>query len=147
MPNLVKSMTTKSKASDNATVTMSPNGGSGISATAKIRGLSVTGKAEGLNPAKRYISLYYGSMSTPQPGQTLTCADLRTAALPQMWGLSPEWKVNSDGTGTLNATAPRLLSDGVYTMSIREVPSAATSNPYVGFTPVTYPVRACGPTR
>lgn len=147
VPNLVKSMTSKSTAADNATVTLSPNGGSGISASVKVKGLSVSGKAKGLDPSKRYISLYSGSISTPQAGQTLTCADLRTAALPQMWGLAPEWKVNSDGSGTLNVTAPRTLSQGVYTMSIREVPSTGMSDPYVGFNPVTYPVRACGAVR
>ena len=83
-------MTSNSTASDNQTLSLSPNGASGISATVRVKGLSVSGKAKGLDPGKRYISLYYGSMSTPQPGQT---------------------------------------------------------HPYVGFNPVTYPVRACGVTR
>lgn len=147
MPNLAKSLTAPSSASDNATVRLKPNGGSGISATATVRGLKINGRATGLNPRKRYISLYYGSMSTGQAGQTLTCADVRTAALPQAWGISPEWTVKADGTGTLDVNGPRRLSQGVFTMSIREVPDIAVSDPYVGFNPVTYPVRACGPTR
>lgn len=125
------------------TVTLAPNG-SPVSGTLTITGRQVAGSATGLTPGTRYISLYYGSQSTAQPGQTFTCADARTAVFPRAWGITPEWTVADDGSGTLAGTAPRDLADGVYTVSIREVPALAPTDPYLIFNPAQYPVRACG---
>lgn len=126
------------------TVKLSPNGKSGISGTATVNGKSVTAKAKGFDPDSRYISLFYDEMSTGQSGKQLTCAAARTAISPRTWGISPEWTVNEDGTGTLRGKSG-VDSDQAKTMSIRKVPASADEDdPYSGFNPVQYPVVACG---
>lgn len=129
--------------STTTTIDLEPNN-TNVSATLEVDGLDVNGTATGLDPNKRYISLYYGDQSTDNPGRLLTCADVRTAALTSSWRVTPEWDVAEDGTGTLDGRAARPLADGVYTASIREVSPLATDDPYLGFNPVTYPVVACG---
>lgn len=98
--------------------------------------LTVTGTATGLNPTKRYASLFYDLGSKPSGPVVCEPSARDNLTFAQMFiGF---WRVNSDGTGTLHAvkTGPSYVSlDAVHTQSIRQI---------ISFNPLNVPVRACG---